>query len=123
MNTLTDLYNQAIVPMDEELEKQAAELVKQAEEEDAAGRIMARGFADELHKLAQPPPAFHGSPALQRAGGKDPGYGEFKPKKKPTGATMANPAGAFKPANPPAPAATSGASPVASAKAPKAPKV
>ena len=55
MNTLTDLYNQAIVPMDAELEKQAAELVKQAEEEDAAGRIMARGFADELHKLAEGP--------------------------------------------------------------------
>ena len=52
MNTLTDLYNQAIVPMDEELEKQATELVKQAEEEDAAGRIMARGFADEMNKLA-----------------------------------------------------------------------
>jgi len=55
MNTLTDLYNQAIVPMDVELEKQATELVKQAEEEDAAGRIMARGFADEMNKLAAPP--------------------------------------------------------------------
>jgi hypothetical protein len=55
MKTLTDLYNNAIVPMDQELEKQAAELWKQAEEEDAAGRIMARGFADELNKLAEGP--------------------------------------------------------------------
>jgi len=54
MDSLTELYNQAILPMDEELEKQASELYKQAEEEDAAGRIMARGFADELNKLAQP---------------------------------------------------------------------
>lgn len=51
MKSLTDVYNQ-VASKDEELEKQAAELVKQAEEEDAAGRIMARGFADELHKLA-----------------------------------------------------------------------
>ena len=57
MNSLTDLYNEAIVPMDVELEKQATEMVKQAEEEDAAGRIMARGFADELNKIAgnEPP--------------------------------------------------------------------
>jgi len=54
MDSLTDLYNQQIVPLDEELEKQAAEMWKQAEEEDAAGRIMARGFADELSKLAAP---------------------------------------------------------------------
>lgn len=38
---------------DEELTKEAAELEKQAAEEDAAGRIMARGFMDELNKLAQ----------------------------------------------------------------------
>jgi hypothetical protein len=55
MDTLTELYNSQIVPLDEELEKQAAEFVKQAEEEDAAGRIMARGFADELNKLAMGP--------------------------------------------------------------------
>jgi len=55
MNSLTELYNEAIVPLDAELEKQAAELIKQAEEEDAAGRIMARGFADELNKLAETP--------------------------------------------------------------------
>lgn len=52
MESLTDLYNQLIVPQDEELEKQAGEMLKVAEEEDAAGRIMARGFADELNKLA-----------------------------------------------------------------------
>lgn len=54
MDSLTDLYNQALLPMDEQLEKQAGEMLKQAEEEDAAGRIMARGFADELNKLAGP---------------------------------------------------------------------
>jgi hypothetical protein len=54
MDSLTELYNQQIVPMDEELEKQATEMWKEAEEEDAAGRIMARGFADELDKLAGP---------------------------------------------------------------------
>jgi hypothetical protein len=54
MDSLTELYNQQIVPLDEELEKQATEMWKQAEEEDAAGRIMARGFADELDKLAAP---------------------------------------------------------------------
>lgn len=54
MDNLTDLYNEAILPMDAELEKQAEEMWKEAEEEDAAGRIMARGFADELNKLAQP---------------------------------------------------------------------
>lgn len=53
MNSLTDVYNE-VASKDADLEKQAAELVKQAEEEDAAGRIMARGFADELAKLAEP---------------------------------------------------------------------
>ena len=52
MESLTELYENMLVPQDEELEKQAGELIKQAEEEDAAGRIMARGFADELNKLA-----------------------------------------------------------------------
>jgi hypothetical protein len=54
MDTLTDLYNEQIVPLDQELEKQASVMVKQAEEEEFAGRIMARGFADELNKLAAP---------------------------------------------------------------------
>ena len=52
MESLTELYDQEIVPRDAILEKEAAELVKVAEEEDAAGRIMARGFAGELNKLA-----------------------------------------------------------------------
>lgn len=51
MQSLQDVYNQ-IASQDAELEKQASELIKQAEEEDAAGRITARGFADELSKLA-----------------------------------------------------------------------
>lgn len=69
MNSLTELYNNALVPLDAELEKQAAaeleqyaaeeaEMLKEAEEQDAAGRIMARGFADELDKLAAGMPAF-----------------------------------------------------------------
>ncbi len=53
MQSLTDVYN-TVASRDADLEKQAAELYKQAEEEDAAGRIMARGFADELNKLAAP---------------------------------------------------------------------
>jgi hypothetical protein len=52
MDSLTELYNEQILPLDEEIEKQASEMWKQAEEEDAAGRIMARGFADEMDKLA-----------------------------------------------------------------------
>ena len=69
MESLTELYNSAILPMDEELEKQAAEMYKQAEEEDAAGRIMARGFADELNKLAQPGGAQMPGAAQAPAGG------------------------------------------------------
>lgn len=50
--SLTDVYN-TLSARDQELEKEAAiELEKQAEE-DAAGRIMARGFYDELQKLAE----------------------------------------------------------------------
>lgn len=52
MNSLTEIYEQLSVK-DNELEKQAAELLKQAEEEDAAGRIMARGFAAELNSLIE----------------------------------------------------------------------
>lgn len=57
MKNLTDVYNQ-VASHDAELEKQAAQMIKQAEEEDAAGRIMARGFADELNKIAQPQGTF-----------------------------------------------------------------
>lgn len=66
--SLADLYNQ-IVDTDEEIEKMAAyeaveeiiqgdpeeedETVKLASEYDAAGRILARGFFDEMMKEAQ----------------------------------------------------------------------
>jgi hypothetical protein len=53
MNSLTDVYETMSAADGELLEKQA-EAIKVAEEEDAAGRIMARGFMDELHKLAAP---------------------------------------------------------------------
>lgn len=39
--------------VDSELEKEAAVEYEKLAEEDAAGRIMARGFMDELHKIAQ----------------------------------------------------------------------
>ena len=53
MNSLTDVYD-TISAADADLLEKQAEAIKVAEEEDAAGRIMARGFMDELHKLAQP---------------------------------------------------------------------
>ena len=55
MQTLTEVYEKlaSVDPtIKEQLEQQATELEKTAEEEDAAGRIMARGFADELQKIA-----------------------------------------------------------------------
>jgi hypothetical protein len=52
MNNLTDIHNQLSAADQVYLEKRA-EQIKIAEEEDAAGRIMARGFADELTKLAE----------------------------------------------------------------------
>jgi hypothetical protein len=52
MITLTYIYNQ-ISAQDAQLLEKQAEVLKIAEEHDAAGRIMARGFADELHKIAQ----------------------------------------------------------------------
>jgi len=60
--TITEVYEK-LAAADEELRKVA-------QEEDAAGRIMARGFADELHKLAAgpslqpsatPPPRYAGA--------------------------------------------------------------
>lgn len=53
MRNLTDIHNQLSATDRVYLEKRA-EQIKIAEEEDAAGRIMARGFADELTKLAGP---------------------------------------------------------------------
>jgi hypothetical protein len=54
MNSMTEIYEQLSAKDAVLLEKQAAQM-KLAEEEDAAGRIMARGFADELAKLANMP--------------------------------------------------------------------
>jgi len=51
MRNLTDIHHQLSAADQVYLEKRA-EQIKIAEEEDAAGRIMARGFADELSKLA-----------------------------------------------------------------------
>lgn len=50
--SLVDVLNQ-LETADEEMKKEAAELEKIAAEEEAAGRITARGFMDELNKLAQ----------------------------------------------------------------------
>lgn len=87
MNTLKELYDNAILPADAELEKKAAELYKEAEEEEAAGRIMARGFANELKKLAEgqtvppkPAPAPAPAPAPKPAPAKPP---IMKPDKTP----------------------------------------
>ena len=49
-NSLTDVYND-ISDQDVVYLEKHAEQIKENEEEDAAGRIMARGFADEIHKL------------------------------------------------------------------------
>jgi hypothetical protein len=50
--SLTDVLAQLEVA-DEEMTKEAELLEKVAREEEAAGRIMARGFMDELDKLAE----------------------------------------------------------------------
>ncbi|MHC4644900.1 MAG: hypothetical protein ACYTBJ_05330 [Planctomycetota bacterium] len=49
--SLADLYEK-IATVDVEAEQERTELEKLAAEEDAAGRITARGFMDELNKLA-----------------------------------------------------------------------
>jgi hypothetical protein len=50
--SLVDVLGQ-LEAVDTEMEKEAEEHEKLAAEEEAAGRIMARGFMDELNKLAQ----------------------------------------------------------------------
>lgn len=93
MNSLTELYNSALVPLDAELEKQAAaeleqyaveeaEMIKEAEEQDAAGRIMARGFADELEKLAAGVPPFVAAMKAKKEGEEDEDEDEEKKKEK-----------------------------------------
>ena len=54
MRSITEIYESLSAKDAELLEKQAAIKIAE-EEEDAAGRIMARGFADELAKLANMP--------------------------------------------------------------------
>jgi hypothetical protein len=57
MKSITEIYENLSARDAEYLEKQA-EAIKVAEEDDAAGRIMARGFADEacrMLKLARMP--------------------------------------------------------------------
>ncbi len=71
--SLADMYEK-IAAYDNEVEEQHEELSeveKVAAEHDAAGRIMARGFMDELNKLAQMPPTGP-SPALVKKTGKKP---------------------------------------------------
>lgn len=51
--SLVDIHAQ-ISEQDVELEKQAAAELEKLAEEDAAGRIMARGFWDEMNKIAGP---------------------------------------------------------------------
>ena len=51
--SLVDIHDQ-ISAHDSALEKEAAVEFQKLAEEDAAGRIMARGFMDELQKLAGP---------------------------------------------------------------------
>jgi hypothetical protein len=81
MDNLTDVYNQ-FASIDDELEKQASEMVKQAEEEEFAGRIMARGFADELNKLAQPQQ--FGSAGMRGIQGAGPARGKTPMAEAPT---------------------------------------
>jgi hypothetical protein len=100
--SLADLYN-AMEANDHEMVKEAEELEKIAAEEEAAGRIMARGFMDELNKLAQEleaskPPRFAGergkpvktipAPPLKvppLKGKPKAGLGTHKPKAPPVG--------------------------------------
>lgn len=49
--SLANLYEK-LTSTDEEMAKEAEEHEKVAAEEEAAGRITARGFMDELNKLA-----------------------------------------------------------------------
>jgi len=65
MENLTDVYQQIAAADAGKLEKQAA-VIKVAEEEDAAGRIMARGFADELTKIAGDDAGYGQDPSMAK---------------------------------------------------------
>lgn len=71
--SLADMYEK-IAAYDNQVEEEheaLSDVEKVAAEHDAAGRIMARGFMDELNKLAQMPPTGP-SPALVKKTGKKP---------------------------------------------------
>lgn len=53
--SLVEFYNE-MTQVDDELKKEAAEMDKLAADEEIAGRFTARGFLDELNKLAQKAP-------------------------------------------------------------------
>jgi len=95
-NSLTDIHNQLSAADQVYLEKHA-EQIKIAEEEDAAGRIMARGFADELTKLAEPAQRPTFSPPVESAGA---GGNVFKPGDKINAVTGANQTGKARGAGP-----------------------
>jgi len=99
MRNLTDIHNQLSAADQVYLEKHA-EQIKIAEEEDAAGRIMARGFADELTKLAEPAQRPTFSPPVESAGA---GGNVFKPGDKINAVTGANQTGKARGAGPAAP--------------------
>jgi len=104
MRNLTDIHNQLSAADQVYLEKHA-EQIKIAEEEDAAGRIMARGFADELTKLAGPAK----SPLTNTVPGSTGGFGSSSASiKAPGGTVKSGPyktgGGATGPAKPAAPA-------------------
>ncbi len=95
--SLVDIHAQ-LTSQDEVLEKEAAQEFSKLAEEDAAGRIMARGFMDELHKIAQGvqpiTPGRTVPTGRYRTGpgpGQAPGLKPRKPKtpKLPTNITMA----------------------------------
>jgi len=88
--SLVDIHGY-ISDQDSAMEKQAEEEFSKLAEEDAAGRIMARGFMDELNKVAG---GFGSAPMAKR----DPNYGNKVRKVGPINTSSAAKAGAgFKP--------------------------
>lgn len=58
-------FHEKLAQVDEATRQEALEAEKVAADEDAAGRILARGFMDELDKLAQSLPAAGPAPAVK----------------------------------------------------------
>lgn len=87
--SLADLYEK-LAAVDHEAQAEQQEHEKLAAEEEAAGRITARGFMDELNKLAAsagPPSAVQGM-VKQRPPAKAP-MKQYKPVKAPTSGAIA----------------------------------